>query len=156
MEHRWGRRVKVNIPVQLMTANASVMGIGLLSNLSVSGALLMSDCSVRVLTQIQVKLESSLLPKHKTPTIAGYVARQYSHGIGVEWCERTSVLVADLLRATAAEPTGYIRQSETANYLAFSRNANGHRRVLAKTMPDPNVKEESCHKLSRLYVPFAI
>jgi hypothetical protein len=105
MEHRWGRRVKVNIPVQLMTENASLMGIGQLSNLSVSGALLVSDCSVRVLTQIQVKLESSPLPKHKVTTIAGYVARQYSHGIGVEWCERTSMLVADLLRTTSDEPT---------------------------------------------------
>jgi hypothetical protein len=37
-EHRWGDRVKVNIPVQ-MSANALTGGEGCMKNLSLSGAL---------------------------------------------------------------------------------------------------------------------
>jgi hypothetical protein len=114
--------VKVNIPVQLATAHDSPMGIGQLANLSFSGALLIADYSFRVFTQIQVRLESSLLPKHEAPTIAGYVARQYRHGIGVEWCEFASMQVTYLLRAISDDPDGYIRQSETPNYILISRN----------------------------------
>jgi hypothetical protein len=110
MEHRWGRRVEVNIPVQLRTAKASPMGIGQLANLSVSGALLIVDCSLRILTQIHVRLECSLLPQHEAPTIAGFVARHHCHrGIGVEWCESAPTLVTDLLRAICAERDGHLR-----------------------------------------------
>jgi hypothetical protein len=104
MEHRWGERVKVSIPIRLTTSHPPWVRTGELSNLSVSGALITTDCSVRLLSRIEIVLDSPLRPKHDAPVVAGYVARQYKGAIGIEWCEFAPPDVTKLLQVLGARP----------------------------------------------------
>jgi hypothetical protein len=104
MEHRWGERVIVSIPIRLTTLHPPWARTGELANLSVSGALITTDCSPRLLSRIQVVLDSPLRPKHEAPVVPGYVARQYKGAIGIEWCEFAPPDVTKLLRAMGARP----------------------------------------------------
>src|SRR5450631_4710744 len=86
MEHRWGQRIAVDIPLRFTLAGCSLLSIGRLTNVSLSGALISRPFDLRVLARLQVFFE---LPraKHLTSATAAFVARRSAQGIGLEWCE---------------------------------------------------------------------
>jgi hypothetical protein len=47
MEHRWGERLEVNMPVQVSCLHPRLKGSGLLVNVSMSGGLIALDFPVR-------------------------------------------------------------------------------------------------------------
>ena len=100
MEHRWGERVGVDIPVRL-TAQPFFVRDARLTNLSLSGAFIDAGFDLRVLSRIQVVIELPLLFKYATPIIAAYVTRKFKDGIGVEWCEFAPQAVIQLIRSTS-------------------------------------------------------
>jgi hypothetical protein len=100
MEHRWGERVGVDIPVRLTVRPFSVK-TGRLTNLSLSGAFIKGGVDVRVLSRIQVVIEVPSRFKHATPIVSAYVARKFKEGIGVEWCEFAPQAVIDLIRSVS-------------------------------------------------------
>lgn len=100
MEHRWGERVGVDIPVRLTVRPFSVKS-GRLTNLSLSGAFIKGGVEVRVLSRIQVVIEVPSRVKHATPIVSAYVARKFKDGIGVEWCEFAPQAVVDLIRSVS-------------------------------------------------------
>jgi hypothetical protein len=100
MEHRWGERVGVDIPVRLTVRPFSVK-TGHLTNLSLSGAFIKGGVDVRVLSRIQVVIEVPSRFKHATPIVSAYVARKFKDGIGVEWCEFAPQAVIDLIRSVS-------------------------------------------------------
>jgi hypothetical protein len=55
LEHRWGARVQVNIPVRVETA-ALPMGNALMKDLSLSGAFIKSDGDLRLHTLVEVSI----------------------------------------------------------------------------------------------------
>jgi hypothetical protein len=92
MEHRWGKRVPVDVPVRLR-CRAGDMAEGRIVNISLSGALIRTHASLGRLTRVDIHLNGRVIPS--------YVSRIDSTGIGVEWCEpsqeiRTMVLHARL------------------------------------------------------------
>jgi PilZ domain-containing protein len=99
MDHRWGRRVRVDFPVRVAAHRFAVRD-GRLIDLSVSGALIEADLDARVLSRIQVVLLLPDYPRHEAPAVEAYVARKHRHGIGVEWCEFAPRAVRELLRET--------------------------------------------------------
>ena len=102
MEHRWGQRVAVDIPVRI-TGHPFSVRTGRLSNLSVSGAFIKAEFQLRLLSRIQVAIEAPQRSRHAAPIIAAYVARKGKDGIGIEWCEFAPNAVKDLLRSTPAQ-----------------------------------------------------
>jgi len=56
MEHRWGERIRVNIPVYV-SAGAFPGFDGCVKNLSLSGALMKSDCELRLHALIDVHIK---------------------------------------------------------------------------------------------------
>src|SRR5580693_1646876 len=99
MDHRWGRRVQVDVPVRIAAHRFAVRD-GRLIDLSVSGALIEADLDARVLSRVQVILLLPSYPRHEAPTVEAYVARVHRRGIGVEWCEFAPRAVRELLRGT--------------------------------------------------------
>jgi len=93
MEHRWGRRIGVHIPIQL-AGRGIPWKQALLANISVTGALIEAEFSFRVLSRIEVLVGSS--------RVVAFIARQHRRGVGVEWCELAPPAVTELLRAAAA------------------------------------------------------
>jgi hypothetical protein len=99
MEHRWGQRVRVDIPVRLEVPPASVVA-GRILDLSVSGAWISGELEQHLSAEIAVVFlpqpgSSSL---HRIPA---FVARARLEGIGVEWRELAPPLINSLLGQSA-------------------------------------------------------
>ena len=120
MEHRWGERVQVDFPVRVIAHRFSVRD-GRLADLSVSGALVKAEFEARVLSRIQVAIDSPLWPKHDSPIVEAYVARRYKHEFGIEWCEFAPRAVSDLLRAVVTRPHAHLRRRAGSASLTISR-----------------------------------
>jgi hypothetical protein len=101
MEHRWGERVGVDLPVRI-TGHPFAVRTGRLSNLSVSGAFIRSDLDVRLLARIVVAIELPHRPKRDAPLIPAFVARKFKDGIGIEWCEFKPPAINRLLQTSTA------------------------------------------------------
>jgi hypothetical protein len=120
MEHRWGERVGVDIPVRI-TAHHFTVRPGRLANLSVSGAFIKAAFELRLLSRIQVAIELPHRSKHEAPTVAAYVARKFKDGIGIEWCEFAPAAISRLLQSFARRPHILLRKPEPAATIAISR-----------------------------------
>jgi hypothetical protein len=97
LEHRWGERVRVNLPVHVSTSALAEVG-GCVKNLSLSGALMKADCELRLYTLIAVRIELPP-PLSRAAVLNAYVSRKLKKGVGIEWCEFSPPIVKDLLRS---------------------------------------------------------
>lgn len=97
MEHRWGERVTVDVPVKLMARPFAARN-GQLLNVSVSGALIRAEFDLRRLTRLQVAVTLPRL-RHPAPIVPAYVTRTLEQAVGVEWCEFAPRAILDLIRA---------------------------------------------------------
>lgn len=90
MEHRWGERLEVALPVRIR-APYGLVGTGLVINFSVSGAFIATTLPVAPLSQVKVTFPTSRRLARKTQlsgsTFAAQVVRHNSAGFAVEWCE---------------------------------------------------------------------
>jgi hypothetical protein len=97
MEHRWGERVRVNIPVHVSAAALAGFD-GCMKNLSLSGALVKSDCELRLHSLIEVHIELPS-PSPRIAVVKAHVSRKLKEGVAIEWCEFAPPIVKDLLRS---------------------------------------------------------
>jgi hypothetical protein len=97
MEHRWGERVRVNIPVHVSAASLAGFD-SCVKSLSLSGALLKSDCELRLHSLIEVHIQLSA-PSPRVAVVMAQVSRKLEEGVGIEWCEFAPPIVKDLLRS---------------------------------------------------------
>ena len=95
-EHRWGERVRVDLPVHVLEEGRAAVP-GYLKNLSLSGALLQSSHDLHLYTLIGVRIERPS-PSADACVVKARVSRKPAHGIGIEWCEFAPAVVKDLLR----------------------------------------------------------
>jgi hypothetical protein len=102
MEHRWGERVPVNLPVQV-TAQP-VEGIdAFMMNLSLSGALMKTGFDLRLHSLIDIII--TLPPPSPQPQVVrAHVSRRVKQDFAVEWCEFAPAVIRDLLRSTSIRP----------------------------------------------------
>jgi hypothetical protein len=95
-EHRWGERVRVDLPVEVHGDGQTSVG-GVLRNLSLSGALLNSSHEWRLNAMIGVRIALPP-PSSESCLVKARVSRKPVHGVGLEWCEFAPAIVKDLLR----------------------------------------------------------
>jgi hypothetical protein len=103
MDHRWGKRVLVDLPVRISTRRYPVT-LGYLSDLSVSGAWVAADLDARVLCRMQIALILPHRPRRDAQIIEAYVARKQAGGLGIEWCDFAPRAISELLRDIALPP----------------------------------------------------
>ncbi len=120
MEHRWGERIQVDLPVRVAALRFSVRD-GRLEDLSVSGALVKAELEPRMLARVQIALVLPLWPKHEAPVVEAYVARKFKEGFGIEWCEFAPPAVTLLLRSVVSRPYAHIRRPTPSASLTISR-----------------------------------
>jgi hypothetical protein len=120
LEHRWGERVRVNIPVRVSTAALAGAG-GCLRNLSLSGALMKCECGLRLHALIEVRIE--LQPAGHTAVVEAYVSRIVDEGMGIEWCEFAPPIVKGLLRDPSVRFTHGRAGSEQAGDATVAMSA---------------------------------
>jgi hypothetical protein len=98
MEHRWGERIAVDLPIDVATRLAP-QARALLVNVSFTGALIKADFLLRIRSRIQIALKWPPQRGDEGFNIAAVVTHNHEQGIGVEWCHIGSAAVRRLLRA---------------------------------------------------------
>jgi len=94
---RWSQRIAVDIPVQV-AADGSPTIHGHLKNLSLSGALVITEQELRLHAYIEISIKP-LGTGHSPVRVMARVTRNLEGGVGVEWCEFAPSAVTDLLRS---------------------------------------------------------
>jgi len=94
MEHRWGARSKLDIPVQV-DCGSQARVFGVMRNASVSGSFLCTAAQLPMLTCVSVELIS---PRCRTHVgVQAYVVRRTPEGFGLEWSEIAPAPIVEAL-----------------------------------------------------------
>jgi hypothetical protein len=100
MDHRWGKRVAVQLPVRLRCLPDAI-GSGVVTDLSLSGAWVNSELAPAVYSHVEVTIDSiGILDDSSSPSctrLFGYVVRVQPHGFGIEWNEPDVELLTALM-----------------------------------------------------------
>jgi hypothetical protein len=96
-EHRWGARIRVNIPVRIAPPSETAID-GRMRNLSLSGALVTTTLGSPLNSRIAVTLTLPS-PFQGDAIIEAHVTRRHNGDVGVEWCQFAPAVVKDLLRS---------------------------------------------------------
>ena len=83
VEHRWGKRIQLNLPVQLDFGAEPLIG-GRTANVSLSGAFVITREPVPSQARIDVQFEPRR-PRNAKIRVPAYIVRRTAHGIGLEW-----------------------------------------------------------------------
>jgi PilZ domain len=99
LEHRWGTRVRVGIPVSIEATQLPRISAGYVKNLSLSGALINCEFDLRLHSLIEISID---LPASSCiGVVKAHISRKCNDGVGIEWCEFAPTLVKGLLRSAA-------------------------------------------------------
>lgn len=83
MEHRWGTRIPVKVPVRI--SSASLAGSGTLRDLSVSGAYIETALALDSPAWVRIHVPRGA---QTVMLLSGIVIRKDGGGIGIEWLDR--------------------------------------------------------------------
>ena len=92
MEHRWGSRKELSLPVALHRPDAEPLRARI-EDLSLSGAKLWIPAPLPRLARWEVRIGEHVVP--------AWIVRRTENGVGVEWCDFAPPVIATILRATA-------------------------------------------------------
>jgi hypothetical protein len=96
MEHRWGHRVETNVGVQLL-ANPASIAWGRLKNVSLSGGFIETRLRIPILSTLCMTVKTSPGSAEEPRSVCAIVVRHEASGVGVEWLDGSSEVVAALL-----------------------------------------------------------
>ena len=94
MEHRWGNRIVVDLPVRI--SGAGITGTGTLQDLSVSGAFIETALPLATLTLVRIQIPRGPNGRLEHADTWGFVVRQNHRGIGIEWCDLAPLPTTEL------------------------------------------------------------
>ena len=97
MEHRWGERSKLNIPVQVDCGARGVV-LGVMRDASASGAFLCTAAQLPLLANVRVQLGGAAA-RGNGHGVEAQVVRRAPDGFGLEWMELAPPAVVALLNA---------------------------------------------------------
>jgi PilZ domain len=99
MEHRWGQRAGVCLRTRLICRPYAI-GVGWLSELSLSGAFIRTDLAPVTLSHVDIVFdgpESGGSPREAGSVVGARVVRTQPDGVGVEWDELAPAAVTAML-----------------------------------------------------------
>jgi hypothetical protein len=100
MEHRWGTRIPVNVPVRI--SSAALAGSGTLRDLSVSGAYIETSLPLSASAWVRIQVRRR---RQATLQLSGFIIRHDGRGIGIEWLD---IAPLDLAPSLAAVTLGEV------------------------------------------------
>jgi len=109
MEHRWGERLSVNVPVRVSNHPFCIRA-GRLDDLSVSGAHLTVDLQLRRGARVAVTVVLPSRAKYQAPALHAFVTRKGRDEFGIEWCEFAPTAVRELLHTAVQHPYAALRR----------------------------------------------
>lgn len=89
MEHRWGSRKPIDVPVRFIALPATI-GSGRITNVSMTGAFLETRMELRPLALLYVEMIHLPQEAGRRKRLSASVVRRTELGVGIEWCEPAS------------------------------------------------------------------
>jgi hypothetical protein len=89
MEHRWGSRKAIDVPVRFIALPA-LIGTGRITNVSMTGAFLETRAALRPLVLLYVEMIHLSQDAGRRKRLSASVVRRTETGVGIEWCEPAS------------------------------------------------------------------
>lgn len=114
-EHRFGRRIPLEVPVKLMLYGHT-MAQGLMRDASISGALIETALELPMFTNLVVVLMAMDKAAPGSPALAACVVRRETAGLAVEWRDMASPSLVALLERVSGVRAVNLREDE-----AFAR-----------------------------------
>jgi PilZ domain len=99
MDHRWGKRIEVDVPIRVMHPAMSRCGTGRLCNISLGGALIISSLDSNIGSRVQVSIPITSGATPYASVIDAYLVRRSGRTFAIEWMEFAPTEVIDLVRA---------------------------------------------------------
>jgi len=98
MEHRWGRRLIVKVPVRLIVESGDPV-LGETLNISVSGAFVLTARPIALWARLEVEVILAGRREQRSERVAAHVTRRTRDGAAIEWCDLAPRAVRALLLA---------------------------------------------------------
>jgi len=111
MDHRWGHRIELDIPIRVMHPVVLRCGSGRLSNISLGGALIISSLDSNVGARIQISIPLDTDGTLCESVIDAYLVRKSDTAFAIEWAEFAPTTVIDLVRARASHPSAHAKSA---------------------------------------------
>ncbi|HEV2700752.1 MAG TPA: PilZ domain-containing protein [Steroidobacteraceae bacterium] len=105
MDHRWGHRIAIDLPIRVMHPGISRCEPGRLSNISLGGALIKSPLDSAVGARLQLAITVPCGEDSYESVIDAYLVRRSAPGLGIEWAHFAPIEVIDLVRAVPSAGT---------------------------------------------------
>jgi len=118
MEHRWGQRVALEIPVTLEVGGRTPE-CGILRDASVSGGLIDTALELPVFSNLLVSLPASDERASRPAVLAACVVRCTPTGIAVEWRDMACAAIVTLLERASGRRASALIEDE-----AFAQGCN--------------------------------
>ena len=106
MEHRWGQRVSVDLPVHLDSAgldSAGLGGVGKLRDISISGGFIETALAMPAYTNLGVVFLVGSGAAQRAVDLPACVTRVARDGFAVEWRDMACPTLLALLREAGAQ-----------------------------------------------------
>jgi hypothetical protein len=103
MEHRWGNRFTLRVPVRLVQRPGSGR-MGSVRNVSTSGGFVETTLQCAVLTLLQLEISMPADRRVCDSRVHAFVTRRAPRGLGLEWCDDRNHVVEKLLSLAQADP----------------------------------------------------
>jgi hypothetical protein len=100
MEHRWGERMALELPVRL-DARPGMLALGQTRDVSLSGAYVKTIARFPPLSGLYVELEGACRGDAELCRIPAYIVRVDEDGVAVEWREYAPSVIRRLLNEAA-------------------------------------------------------
>lgn len=111
MEHRWGQRVTLEVPVRLYF-NDAALGRGLLRNVSASGALIETSLEIPVFANLVVALPASGEASPQIHELPASVVRRVPAGVAVEWRDMACPAIVALIERVTGQRAAELLDDE--------------------------------------------
>ena len=110
VEHRWGQRVLADVPVTI-TCEGQQFGMGRISNVSLSGALLVTPLKMALHASVAISLIGEA---RSSEDIFASVVRTVPGGFAVEWRDMASPPVIALIEHISPDALKFDRRDPYA------------------------------------------
>jgi hypothetical protein len=111
MEHRWGQRVTLELPVTLHVFGRA-LGRGVLRNASISGGLIQTAVELPTFTHLVVKMPTLSEATSGANELVANVVRPAPGGFAVEWRDMACPAIVTLLERFSGQPGSRLLEDE--------------------------------------------
>jgi hypothetical protein len=110
LEHRWGRRISVDVPVRLDLGQP--VGHGLMRTASISGAFIETAVELPVFSNLVVVLPASAAGPSGFRELVACVVRREVAGLAVEWRDMECTAIVELLERISGRHADTLHEDE--------------------------------------------